>query len=117
MRQLNILSIQRTTAGERAQIEGVDPGIRLLDAGGWFDGEIRMTWDDYAAARYLAANSIGSGTREERDGLLAAAEVIVGGWPFPRDLRPGAAAQMVFTSDKPAPATFSTPTYGAAMSL
>ncbi len=29
----------------------------------------------------------GSGTREERDRLLADAEVIVGGWPFPLDLR------------------------------
>src|SRR6266851_4965658 len=87
MRQLNVLSIQRTSAAERARIEGVDPGIRLLDAGGWFDGEIRETWNYYAATRYLAANSIGSGTREERDRLLAAAEVIVGGWPFPLDLR------------------------------
>ena len=87
MRQLNVLSIQRTSAAERARIEEVDPGIRLLDAGGWFDGEIRETWNYYAATRYLAANSIGSGAREERDRLLAAAEVIVGGWPFPLDLR------------------------------
>ncbi|HJU15841.1 MAG TPA: hypothetical protein VJ770_05180 [Stellaceae bacterium] len=86
MRQLNVLSIQRTSAAERAQIERVDPGIRLIDAGGWFDGEIRETWNDYAATRFLAANSLGSGTREERDRLLAAGEVIVGGWPLPRDL-------------------------------
>jgi phosphoglycerate dehydrogenase-like enzyme len=87
MRQLTVLSLQRTSAAERAQIEGVDPGIRLIDAGGWFDGEIRETWNDYAVTRFLAANSTGSGTREERDRLLAAAEVIVGGWPFPLDLR------------------------------
>jgi phosphoglycerate dehydrogenase-like enzyme len=87
MRQLNVLSIQRTSAAERAQIEGVDPGIRLIDAGGWFEGEIRETWNDYAATRFLAAHSIGSGSREERDRLLAEAEVIVGGWPFPLDLR------------------------------
>jgi phosphoglycerate dehydrogenase-like enzyme len=30
---------------------------------------------------------MGSGTREERDRLLAEADVILGGWPFPLDLR------------------------------
>jgi glyoxylate/hydroxypyruvate reductase A len=40
-----------------------------------------------SAARYLAPNSAESGSREERDRLLAEAEVIFGGWPFPLDLR------------------------------
>jgi phosphoglycerate dehydrogenase-like enzyme len=87
MHTINVLSIQRTTAAERARIAAVDPGIRLADAGGWFEGEIRETWTEFAVARYLAPNSTGSGTREERDRLLGEAEVIVGGWPFPRDLR------------------------------
>src|SRR5579863_1734932 len=87
MQAINVLSIQRSSAAERARIEAVDPGVRLTDAGGWFDGEIRETWTDYAVARYLTPNSTGSGTREERDRLLAGAEVIIGGWPFPRDLR------------------------------
>ncbi len=40
--------------------------------------------------------STGQGTREERDRLLAEAEVILGGWPFPLDLRARAqAAEMV----------------------
>ncbi len=87
MREVNILSIQRTTAAERARIEAVDPAVRLVDAGGWFDGEIRDTWTDYAVARYLLPGSTGHGTREQRDRLLAVAEVVIGGWPFPRDLR------------------------------
>ena len=29
----------------------------------------------------------GAGSREERDRLLAEAEIILGGWPFPLDLR------------------------------
>jgi phosphoglycerate dehydrogenase-like enzyme len=87
MRAINILSIQRTTAAERARIEAVDPAVRLIDAGGWFDGEIRETWSDYAAGRYLVSGSTGAGTREERDRLLAEAEIVIGGWPFPRDLR------------------------------
>jgi len=87
MPQVNILSIQRVSATERARIEAVDPAVRLTDAGGWFDGEYRETWPAYTASRYLARNSTGMGTRAERDHLLAEAEVILGGWPFPLDLR------------------------------
>jgi glyoxylate/hydroxypyruvate reductase A len=87
MRTLNVLAIQRTSEADRARIEAVDPAIRLVDAGGWFDGEIRDTWPAATAARYLAPNATGRGTRAERDALLAEAEVILGGWPFPRDLQ------------------------------
>jgi glyoxylate/hydroxypyruvate reductase A len=84
---VNILAIQRLPAADRARIEAVDPGVRLIDAGGWFDGEIRETWPAYAAARYLGANAHGNGSREERDRLLAEAEIILAGFPFPLDLR------------------------------
>jgi phosphoglycerate dehydrogenase-like enzyme len=87
MRTVNVLAIQRCSARDRARIEAVDPAVRLTDAGGWFDGEIRETWSTYAGSRYLAAGALGAGTRAERDGLLAEAEVILGGWPFPLDLR------------------------------
>ncbi len=87
MRTINVLAIQRISAAEQAQITAVDPAIRLVDAGGWFDGEIRETWPAATTARYLAPNASGAGTRAERDRLLAEAEVILGGWPFPLDLR------------------------------
>ena len=61
--------------------------IELTDAGGWYDGEIRETWPAFTTTRYLAPRAAGSGTREDRDRLLAEAEVILGGWPFPLDLR------------------------------
>src|SRR5204862_1351525 len=86
-RSVNVLLIQRTGAADQARIRAVDPAIHLVDAGGWFDGEYRETWPAYSAARYLSPNSRGAGTREERDRLLAQAEVILGGWPFPLDLR------------------------------
>jgi phosphoglycerate dehydrogenase-like enzyme len=86
-RTTKVLAIQRTSAQHRAKIAAVDPAVELTDAGGWFDGEIRDTWSAFAAARYLPRNSTGLGTREERDRLLAEAEVILGGWPFPLDLR------------------------------
>ncbi|HJU32800.1 MAG TPA: D-2-hydroxyacid dehydrogenase, partial [Hyphomicrobiaceae bacterium] len=62
-------------------------GVRLTDAGGWFDGEIRDSWPQFTAARYLGPNANGQGTRAERDALLASAEIILGGFPFPLDLR------------------------------
>src|SRR5262245_63330693 len=87
MPHLNVLSIQRLGAEDRRRIEAVDAAIRLTDAGGWYDGEIRETWPAFTAARYLRPDANGSGSRAERDRLLAEAEVILGGWPFPRDLR------------------------------
>src|SRR5579871_2929723 len=87
MRTINILGIQRISARDRAKIEAADPAILYVDAGGWFDGEIRDSWSDYAAGRYLLPGANGDGTREERDRLLAEAEIVIGGWPFPLDLR------------------------------
>lgn len=87
MSDITVLSILRTTAADRAKITAVDPRIRLVDAGGWFDGEIRETWPPFGAARYLAPDAAGRGTRGERDRLLAEADVVLGGWPFPLDLR------------------------------
>ena len=84
---VNILAIQRLSAADHARIAAIDPTINIIDAGGWFDGEIRETWPAYAAARYLGRNAGGTGTREERNALLADAEIIIGGFPFPLDLR------------------------------
>jgi glyoxylate/hydroxypyruvate reductase len=87
MKPINVLTIQRISPEDRSKIEAVDPAIHLIDAGGWYDGEIRETWPAFTSARYLPPNAEGSGTREERDRVLVDAEVILGGWPFPRDLR------------------------------
>ena len=87
MQRINVLAIQRISAADRAKIEAVDPAIALTDAGGWYDGEIRKTWPAFTVARYLAPGATGAGTPEERDRLLSEAEVILGGWPFPLDLR------------------------------
>src|SRR5262245_28487131 len=87
MRKVNVLTIARLRPGELAMIEAVDPAVRLVDAGGWFDGEMRATWPAYTSERYLGRNANGTGTREERNRLLAEAEVIIGTFPFPLDLR------------------------------
>jgi glyoxylate/hydroxypyruvate reductase len=83
----NILILTRLSTESRARIEAVDPAVRLMDGGGWFDGEYRETWPAFTAERYLPPGPIGRGTREERDRLLAEADIAIGGWPFPLDLR------------------------------
>jgi phosphoglycerate dehydrogenase-like enzyme len=87
MPTLKILSLMRLRPEDRAKIEAVDPALRLTDAGGWFEGEYRETWPAFTAQRYLAPGATGRGTREERDRLLAEADIVLGGWPFPLDLR------------------------------
>ena len=87
MKQTNVLALVPLSPADRARIAAVDPAVTLTEAGGWFDGEIRDTWPARTAARYLAPDAAGAGTRAERDRLLAAADVILAGWPFPLDLR------------------------------
>ncbi len=101
---MNILSLVRISAGDRARIESVAPGITLNDAGGWFDGEYRETWPAFTSERYLSPGSTGRGTRDERDALLANAEIVIGGWPYPLDLRSRAPALKWF-HQKPAGAS------------
>ena len=104
MAGINVLVIQRLRAADLEQIKAVDPRVRLIEAGGWFDGEYRETWPAYAVARYLSPKSMGEGTREERDRLLAEADVILGGWPFPLDLR-GRAPKLKWFHQRPAGAS------------
>jgi phosphoglycerate dehydrogenase-like enzyme len=104
MPKTNVLNTQRISAADRAKIEAVGPAIQLIDAAGWFDGEIRETWPAYTAARYLPPGAAGSGTRAERDRLLAEAEIILGGFPFPLDLR-ARAPQLKWFHQRPAGAS------------
>jgi hypothetical protein len=63
MRTINVLATQRISADDRAKIEASDPAIRLIDAGGWFDGEIGETWTAFAATRHLPPGATGAGSR------------------------------------------------------
>src|ERR1700692_1112188 len=104
MRQITILTLMRLSAEDRARIEAVDGLVRLIDAGGWFDGEYLETWPAFTAERYLVPGDRGAGTREERDRLLAEADIVIGGWPFPLDLR-SRAARLKWFHQRPAGAS------------
>ena len=104
MPELNILTLVRVSAQHRTAIQAVDPSIRLTDAGGWFDGEYRATWPQFTAQRYLAPDASGQGSRGDRDRLLAEADIILGGWPFPLDLR-ARASRLQWFHQRPAGAS------------
>ena len=81
---MKIVSLVGLSEADAERIRAVDTSIDLELAGGWFNGEFKDTWPEATASRYIADE--GHGTREERDTLLASAEIIIAGFPFPLDL-------------------------------
>jgi phosphoglycerate dehydrogenase-like enzyme len=70
-----------------SRIAAVDPRVHVIDARGWFDVELRETWPSWTVQRYLGQRPSSVSLRQERDRVLANAEIILGGFPFPLDLR------------------------------
>lgn len=101
---VTILCIAHISAAERSRIVAVDPRFRVVEAGGWFDGEIRETWPQATSERFLAPDARGQGTRAERDALLAAAEIALVPFPFPLDLR-SRAPRLKWVHQRPAGAS------------
>lgn len=65
------------------------PALKVVDGRRTFEAEYREAWPPATARRYLPAKP---GPREalpraERDRLLSTAEVVLGTFPFPKDLR------------------------------
>src|SRR4030095_6895078 len=82
-----ILVIVPTPDDALARIASVDRCVEVVDARGWFDVELRETWPPWTVQRYVGQRSAPSHSRQERDQLLAGAEIVLGGFPFPLDLR------------------------------
>ena len=87
MQIVEVLVIQPLADADLERIAAVDPRVRVVDARGVFDGEIRQTWPSWTVQRYLGDRPYRQTTPQERARLLATAEVILGGWPFPFDVR------------------------------
>ena len=101
---LSILSLIPLPESIQDEIRSVDPSVALSMAPGWFDGEIRETWPAFTSERYLRAGSNGRGKRRERDALLAEANVVVIGFPFPLDIR-ARAPKLEWVHQRPAGAS------------
>jgi phosphoglycerate dehydrogenase-like enzyme len=70
-----------------SRMAAIDRCLHVVDARGWFDVELRETWPQWTVQRYLGERVGPISLRQERDQLLASAEIILGGFPFPLDLR------------------------------
>ena len=69
------------------RIQDVSPRVVLLDARGWFDGELRASWPRWTADRYLGGRASPVTTIEQRKRALETAEIVLIGWPPLKDLR------------------------------
>ncbi|MBI2359254.1 MAG: D-2-hydroxyacid dehydrogenase [Deltaproteobacteria bacterium] len=87
MQSVEVLVIPRLPDRALAQIANVERRVKIADAGGWFDVEIRATWPQWTVDRYLGARKYPATTLEERNRALAAAEVVLLGWPPLKDLK------------------------------
>ncbi len=86
MHTVEVLVIQPLSDDEMARIAAVDSRLNIVDARRVFECEYAETWPDWAVQRYVSGRQQRKTTRQERDDMLANAEVILGGWPFPLDL-------------------------------
>src|SRR6202162_5799902 len=86
------------------RIAAVDRCLHVVDARGRFDVELRETWRPWTVQRYLGQRLGPISSRQERDQLLANAEIILGGFPFPLDLR-ARAPQLRWVHQRPAGAS------------
>src|SRR5208282_3090299 len=87
IRSVEVLVIVPVAAESLTSIAAVDSRIVVVDARGWFEAEIAQTWPRWTVERYLAQRSMAEHPRQELNRILASAEIILGGWPFPLDLR------------------------------
>jgi glyoxylate/hydroxypyruvate reductase len=86
--RLNVLIISSITDAAVEKIRAVDSRMRITDARGWFDGEIRDTWPEMTVNRYLGnSTQTPERKRSELDQALADAEIILGGFPYPLEIR------------------------------
>lgn len=104
MLSVEVLVIPQISDQAVARIASVDHRVKVVDARGWFDGEIRATWPQWTVDRYLGARKHPASTLEERNGVLATAEVVLLGWPPLKDLR-ARAARLKWVHELPAGAS------------
>jgi glyoxylate/hydroxypyruvate reductase A len=87
MRSVAVLVIPQVPDNALARIGQVHRRVKVIDARGWFDVEIRATWPQWTVDRYLGVRPCPSTTLEERNEALTATEVALLGWPPLKDLR------------------------------
>ncbi|MBI2365330.1 MAG: hypothetical protein HYV01_10055, partial [Deltaproteobacteria bacterium] len=84
---MEVLVMPRVTDEVLQRIQDVDRRVKIVDARGWFDVELRATWPQWTVDRYLGARKYPATSLEERNYALASAQIVLTGWPPLKDLR------------------------------
>jgi len=87
MDSIEVLLIPQVADAVFDRICNVDRRVKVVDARGWFDGELRATWSQWTVDRYLGNRKYPASTLDQRNQVLASAEVILLGWPPVKDIR------------------------------
>ena len=87
MERVEVLIIPQAPDAVLDRIANVDRRIKINDARGWFDGELRASWPQWTVDRYLGDRKYPATTLDQRNQILASAEVILIGWPPVKDIR------------------------------
>ena len=64
MQTLEVLVIVPVADEALARIAAIDPRLRVVDARGWFDGEMRDTWPQWTVQRYLGHRQSPASSRQ-----------------------------------------------------
>ena len=84
---IEVLVIQQMPDAVLDRIAKVDQRVRVIDARGWFDVELRATWPQWTVDRYLGSRKYPATTVAQRNEALASAEIMLVGWPPVKDIR------------------------------
>jgi len=87
MESVEVLVIPQVSDEVLQRIQNVDCRVKIVDARGWFDVDIRATWPQWTVDRYLGARKYPATSLEERNHALASAQIVLTGWPPLKDLR------------------------------
>jgi glyoxylate/hydroxypyruvate reductase len=81
MEPVTVLVIQPIPDSALQQISRVDPRLAVVDARGWFEGELRASWPQWTVDRYLGDRKYPKSSLDQRNEVLASADVALLGWP------------------------------------
>ncbi len=84
---LEVLVIASVADKDLDRIGAIDKRLKVVDGRGLFDNEIRDTWPHWTVQRYPGNRQNRPNTCQDPDQILATAEIILGGWPFPLTFR------------------------------
>jgi phosphoglycerate dehydrogenase-like enzyme len=87
MESIQVVVIPQVPNQVLDQIVKIDQRIEVVDVRGWFDGELRASWPQWTIDRYIGNRAYPASTNEQRDRALAAAQIVLLGWPPLKDLR------------------------------